>query len=502
MPDLRSVLEKRAGRGRSVDPTEALRRVRERLDAPWAESLGSRRRSWGATIALVGVTCLVVVVVGTGLVIARHHDRLSTGSSPAPRSKPGPPSGWHRHQDGPAGFRIDYPGSWHRAATSLTPNLGDPTQLAAVGSYPLPVGGPNCAQEPVAALNRLGLGDGFVWVSEWVPFPRIPVPAYPPRPRRFELLPTAPEKDPEVGDCLGRVPRFAFQHLTFTDGGRSFSVLLAVGSKATGQTRSDLLAVLNSFTVTPMTGPAPPTPAQQDALRAWAEFPAQASPRPLVLTQGTVVGPAGGFPSNATKDAFSAGFFTDPPELPSGPPDAQGFPIVSAAQALTALRDGGDKVGTAAPLTITDVRLGSARFQTDRGRVPLPAWLFSFQETIDPAAVLAVVPSAQYTSPDWNPRIPFAGGGAQVSADGRTLNLTVIGAAEGTGPCTADYAATATESSNAVAVEVHETLHMTSAPVACEQVGYPRQITVRLVAPLGPRVLVDTKARAPIVAQP
>lgn len=281
MPDLRSVLEKRAGRGRSVDPTEALRRVRERLDAPWAESLGSRRRSWGATIALVGVTCLVVVVVGTGLVIARHHDRLSTGSSPTPRSKPGPPSGWHRHQDGPAGFRIDYPGSWHRAAASLTPNLGDPTQLTAVGSYPLPVGGPNCAQEPVAALNGLGPGDGFVWVSE-----------------------------------------------------------------------------------------------------------------------------------------------------------------------------------------------------------------------------LAVVPSAQYTSPDWNPRIPFAGGGAQVSADGRTLNLTVIGAAAGTGPCTADYAATATESSNAVAVEVHETLHMTSAPVACEQVGYPRQITVRLVAPLGPRVLVDTKARAPIVAQP
>ena len=73
--------------------------------------------------------------------------------------------------------------------------------------------------------------------------------------------------------------------------------------------------------------------------------------------------------------------------------------------------------------------------------------------------------------------------------------LTFVGAAAGTGPCTADYTAKVSESATAVAVTVAESSH-TPPGTACNLVGYQRQAPVTLASPLGARVLVDTKTKA------
>jgi hypothetical protein len=81
---------------------------------------------------------------------------------------------------------------------------------------------------------------------------------------------------------------------------------------------------------------------------------------------------------------------------------------------------------------------------------------------------------------------------------GRTLDISFIGAAAGTGPCTADYAVDALESKTAVAVSVRETRSGDATEIACTDVGYQRHLRVRLAAPLRNRVLVDAATKGPV----
>ncbi len=244
-----------------------------------------------------------------------------------------------------------------------------------------------------------------------------------------------------------------------------------------------------------MSGPAPTSP----ALRAWASFPVRSSPRPLVLPQGSVVDPAGGFRTGADKLAFQAGAFVAPAHLPAGPSERGGFPLISAAAGFGALRATGAG-RSATELTVSGVTLGSATFLTDRGRRQLPAWLFSFVDVENPAAVLAVARSGQF----WPRSVSherYTVLAAHVDRGDRKLTVTFPGAPAGTGPCTADYAGSAIESAEAVSVAVHTTRSGTSndPSVVCSLVGYPRRVTVALKVPLGARVVVDARTEAPLV---
>jgi len=65
------------------------------------------------------------------------------------------------------GFSVRYPAPWHRASTTLTPQLSDPHEILAVGSYPLRPGAqPHCVQYPVNAIEDLAPTDALVWVAE------------------------------------------------------------------------------------------------------------------------------------------------------------------------------------------------------------------------------------------------------------------------------------------------------------------------------------------------
>ncbi len=237
------------------------------------------------------------------------------------------------------------------------------------------------------------------------------------------------------------------------------------------------------------------------ALEAWSAFPIHAAPRPLVVLDDPVSAPASGFTTNDAKEAFLSGAFVAPATLLSGPLAAARYPGLSAADALGLMRSEGTPAGGApappTPLVITTVRFDSAPFKTDRGVKVLPAWLFSFRGVVDPAAVLAVAPSSQFSAPATWLHQPSVG--AQIDADGRTVTITFTGWQSGRGPCTASYTVDQLASSTAVAIKVRETRFETG---LCDLVGHTRKAVVRLASPLGGRVLVDATTTGPVATAP
>jgi hypothetical protein len=142
-------------------------------------------------------------------------------------------------------FQVSYPSNWHRASRSLTPFLSDPHEILTVGTGPLSVGGPRCAQAPVNALEAVGAKGALVSIQE-----RAPANAdnsFPQRPSRFRLRP----ERLEISACLAPTGRPRLYMIPFRDHGRHFYALIAVGRTATTQTRDDALRVLDSLRFSP-----------------------------------------------------------------------------------------------------------------------------------------------------------------------------------------------------------------------------------------------------------
>jgi hypothetical protein len=144
---------------------------------------------------------------------------------------------------------------------------------------------------------------------------------------------------------------------------------------------------------------------------------------------------------------------------------------------------------------VKDVRWQVAGFPTDRGTMPMSAWLFDISE-ID--AYLGY--SALESSAFWGNRVsPEGMAGSRISADGLTLTLGTTGGPETPGPCGEDLSASAGESDTAVAVAIARRFHTPPAGEGCTAEGYFRTMTVRLSRQLGGRVLVDAKGDASAV---
>lgn len=239
------------------------------------------------------------------------------------------------------------------------------------------------------------------------------------------------------------------------------------------------------------------TDALPPALQVWAAFPVTASPRPLVIAPGAAGspdGPHGVFGDENVKYALVGGAFDRLAHLPSAPATADGFPIISADKAFDLL-DPHPGAIAGIRLTMTEARLGRARFGTDRGERTLPAWLFSFARVDGPIPVLAVAPAAR-----WFPSA-LAGrngypywAGAVVGPDHRTLTVSFVGGQSGTGPCGVSYEVKLVESRTAVMVTRISYPNIRSsgdAEVVCPLIGFLRSASAVLKTPLGARVLVD-----------
>lgn len=228
------------------------------------------------------------------------------------------------------------------------------------------------------------------------------------------------------------------------------------------------------------------------ALRLWAGFPVDASPRPVVLTGAAINDPATGFTNAAEKIAYLSGDFDLGTALPSAPRASGGQPIMSASDALAILR--GQGAGAPAPTTalrITDVHLGNSTFSTDRGPRSLPAWIFTLAGVTDPAGVLAIPPAHRWPQ-SGQPHHP-ARFTVTFSSDRHRATISFVGGPSGNGPCGAEYSIHLAQSSTAVEVSIQQLPSPnTSSATACTTIALSRSLTVTLNPALGNRVMVDS----------
>jgi hypothetical protein len=251
------------------------------------------------------------------------------------------------------------------------------------------------------------------------------------------------------------------------------------------------------------------------ALAAWAAFPVGAESRPIVLIT-----------AEDSKIPFGPAHRTEAGHLPTGPAQFAGYPVISARQALDRLLASGDPwiqtLGGPAAAKVTGARLASAKFQTDRGPMTLPTWLFTVSRVPSPLQVSALAPGARYTFPNeagagspvqvaaqapdiWpgeeGADMAAGGNGVRISPDGRELTFSVYYQPDpGDTPCgqgPSDTRVELVESTHAVAYRTVLTALPRSRPprppnsVCPAIVGFGiKPVTLRLAAPLGDRVLI------------
>lgn len=145
---------------------------------------------------------------------------------------------------------LTYPGDWHLAEESLTPNLASPTEVFSLGSFPLRPGGPNCAQIPSQALHDMAATDVFVTVQERGS--GTDPSGFDPRPDKFG--PTPGSTDNVFYDCLELEERDdvdAIHWIWFTDQDRYFHLLVALGRDASHEDTSAVWSVLDEMQIQP-----------------------------------------------------------------------------------------------------------------------------------------------------------------------------------------------------------------------------------------------------------
>lgn len=227
-------------------------------------------------------------------------------------------------------------------------------------------------------------------------------------------------------------------------------------------------------------------------LAHWRSFPADADPRPPVLTASTVLDPQSGFQNDADREAYSYGRFDLPAALPAAPRTAGGYPVISAQAALDQFLQTHPKETSEESLPtlhIVSVALGQAYFETDRSPRRLPAWRFGIGRVAAPIWVLAVEPEALWTAkPTSATDMDFR---ATPDPDGRTLRLDFIGGPDEPTACGIAYTASAAESATAVVIRLAERRQRrVRGEVTCTAAGHFRTVTLQLATPLGHRVLL------------
>jgi hypothetical protein len=162
----------------------------------------------------------------------------------------GLPGGLESYSDPEHQFSIEYPDDWVRSEEVLTPRLASPHEIFAAGTYSLRAGGESCLHFPVNAMEDLGPSDVLVWIAEAKPFGG----SYP-RPESFPGEPPDPEL--EARYCL-QDPNKPYTQwwISFSDGNRSFYVLVAMGNEVTDERKDETWRMLDSFDP----APSPATP--------------------------------------------------------------------------------------------------------------------------------------------------------------------------------------------------------------------------------------------------
>ena len=228
--DLRELLESAVpGPKREANVTEAWRKAH-------------RRNSLNRVLKVSGPVMALIVVVVVALFSPIRLGTRSAGAVP----------GWSTYEDQAYGLTISFPSDWTMAAGNLTPNLINPRELVALGTYSLNTNTSSsvCPQFPAAALNAMGSSDAFISILESEPFANAGTNPFPARPAGgfdgssgFNLSRT------DFPQCLAHPLNGSGQWIPFSEAGRNFYVLAAIGTSASATLRSDVYTILNSIQV-------------------------------------------------------------------------------------------------------------------------------------------------------------------------------------------------------------------------------------------------------------
>ncbi|HKE50527.1 MAG TPA: hypothetical protein VKE25_03360 [Actinomycetes bacterium] len=263
---------------------------------------------------------------------------------------------------------------------------------------------------------------------------------------------------------------------------------------------------------TPTANPSAPK-ALTEALARWADFPAAAVPRPIVVLDEFPV-PEYGVATNAAKLAFACGLIEVAiRRYPASPTRATvswsggtttSHAALSAEDAVTFIAGTGTPKGLdcpdVKPVRLTGVHLGTTEFRTDRGRVSTTAWIFTGPEVPGDGFSYPAVRQTEFLRP---PRKLSDGelAATEIAAGGRSLIAYFFGTPTNAGACTLEYEAVVAESETAVAITIRPLPAATPSPtdMKCATIAEVRTVTVALAGVLGGRVVVDRAgALAPV----
>jgi hypothetical protein len=178
--------------------------------------------------------------------------RLGTGSAGLGAGPAGAVPGWSTYDDRADGLTMSFPSGWTMAAGNLTPNLINPKELVALGTYSLNTNTSSslCPQFPAAALNAMGSNDAFISILGSEPIANSQTNPFPARSSGgFDGSSGVNLSKTDFPQCLAHPLNGNGQWIAFSQAGRNFYVLAAVGTSASATLRSDVYTILNSIQV-------------------------------------------------------------------------------------------------------------------------------------------------------------------------------------------------------------------------------------------------------------
>jgi hypothetical protein len=145
---------------------------------------------------------------------------------------------------------VRIPSGWHRAERALT-TLTDPVETLVVATYRPRSGSERCGP---LALGGFDANEALVTVLERGLDPESEWPDFPPRPAHFEY---EAGQTSEFTECLRTTEGIPLKDhwFRFTDAGRHFHVLVAIGAEAPAGVEADAYGLLDSLHFDPSVNP-------------------------------------------------------------------------------------------------------------------------------------------------------------------------------------------------------------------------------------------------------
>jgi hypothetical protein len=209
-----------------------------------ANHLRWSRRAW------IGVTSLgVVVAIAVGGFLVLNTGPGGQSRDPTVVSPAADAVSFDQNGD-----TVELPTDWFRTSEPLAPQLFDPHEILAAGTFPLETaaGTSVCVGDapPARALAVMQAADAFFWIVEWStgqrPGGHPSLADTKPRPAQF-----TPDEF-AARDCVMQAfPTLRSRALDFNDRGRIFSVYVVVGSAVSASREQQMYSILDSLRFAP-----------------------------------------------------------------------------------------------------------------------------------------------------------------------------------------------------------------------------------------------------------